>query len=333
MKLTYLPFILIVMNSCSNENTTQINNLVKQDSIEILNEKIETSAEIQKSEEKLILKKDTLYQFKDFDIQFQDGNYKLFYTDSTLPEYADGIDIYEKNVDVSDAREGSTNNIITFFLSIWENGIAVRDYSQVTKKLVIFSEETNAIHELKLSEYVFGNGNICDKPEEYKFINDSIIEVKEFEYERPRHSYFKLDSNKTLRKLSTNRKYAFTKFVTIDDSYFKGCFIQENHQESMTDDGYYEPGYYYVTEHLGINELSIMNNEILAEYGLIFHEERWEQHFTKKEWYKPLYNDVEDIISERDKTNLSIISKAIDRLWENGEEILNKKRFEWSMAG
>ena len=76
-----------------------------------------------------------------------------------------------------------------------------------------------------------------------------------------------------------------------------------------------------------------MSNEILAEYGLIFHEERWELYFSEKKWYKPLYNDVEDIINERDKTNLSIISKALDRLWKNGEEILNKKRFEWSMTG
>ena len=87
MKLTYLLLILIVLNSCSNENTTQINNLVKQDSIEIFNEKIETSAEIQKPEEKLVFKKDTLYQFPKFDIQFQDGNYKFFYTDSTPPEF------------------------------------------------------------------------------------------------------------------------------------------------------------------------------------------------------------------------------------------------------
>ena len=330
MKLTYLPFILIVMNSCSNKNTTQINNLVKQDSIEILNEKIETSAEIQKPEEKLVFKKDTLYQVPKFDIQFQDGNYKLFYTDRTPPEFLENEEYYSKTVKVSDAREGSTNKIISFFLSIWENGVAVRDYDQVTKNLVFFDEETYEIHELKLSEHIFGNSDVCDRPEEYKFINDSIIEVKGYEYndERSKYSYFKLEPNKTLQKLTSNRKYDFTKFIEINDHYFKGCFIDNPFDE------YYGPkSYYYVTEHLNLDELDIMYNEILAEYGFIFKSEKWYQYFSEKDWYEPLHNDVEEMICDRDKTNLSVISKAKINLEENEEELLNKQKFERITAG
>ena len=329
MKLFHFLFLIIALSSCSNENTTQINNVVKQDSIEIFNEKIEA---IELQEEKLVIKKDTLYQFPKFDIQFQDGNYKLFYTDSTPPEFLENDDYYSKTVKVSDAREGSTNKIISFFLSIWENGVAVRDYEQVTKNLVFFNEETNAIHELKLSEHVFGNSSVCDRPEEYKFINDSIIEVKGYEHndgkERSKYSYFKLEPNKTLKKLNSNRKYDFTKFIEINDHYFKGCFI-----DNPFDEEYGPKSYYYVTEHLNLDELDIMYNEILAEYGFIFKSEKWNQYFSEKDWYEPLHNDVEEMICERDKINLSIISKAKIHLKENEEELLNKQKFERITAG
>jgi hypothetical protein len=331
MKLTNLLLLLVVFTSCTNKNNDQkkiqTNNEVEQDTIEIFNEKIET---IEVQEQKLVFKKDTLYQFPKFDIQFHDGNYKLFYTDSTPPEFLENEEYYSKTVKVSDAREGSTNKIISFFLSIWENGVAVRDYEQVTKNLVFFDEETYEIHELKLSEHIFGNSDVCDRPEEYKFINDSIIEVKGYEYndERSKYSYFKLEPNKTLQKLTSNRKYDFTKFIEINDHYFKGCFI-----DNQIDKEYGPKSYYYVTEHLNLDELDIMYNEILAEYGFIFKSEKWNQYFSEKDWYEPLHNDVEEMICDRDKINLSIISKAKINLEENEEELLNKQKFERITAG
>lgn len=56
-------------------------------------------------------------------------------------------------------------------------------------------------------------------------------------------------------------------------------------------------------------ELRIMRNEIFASHGYIFKSADLREHFSKTKWYKPLYNDVTNKLTEIEKYNITLIQE------------------------
>lgn len=56
-------------------------------------------------------------------------------------------------------------------------------------------------------------------------------------------------------------------------------------------------------------ELRIMRNEIFAVHGYIFHSEDLAQYFKMQPWYKPLYQNVDDKLTDIDKFNIDLIKE------------------------
>jgi hypothetical protein len=54
-------------------------------------------------------------------------------------------------------------------------------------------------------------------------------------------------------------------------------------------------------------DLKIMRNEILARHGYIFQTKDMKEYFLKQKWYEPKYDEVDDMLSEIEKDNLSHI--------------------------
>jgi hypothetical protein len=48
-------------------------------------------------------------------------------------------------------------------------------------------------------------------------------------------------------------------------------------------------------------ELRILRNTIFAKYGLIFRSDDLRIHFSKFSWYKPLYNNVDEQLTNIDR--------------------------------
>lgn len=58
------------------------------------------------------------------------------------------------------------------------------------------------------------------------------------------------------------------------------------------------------------NELKLMRNEILAKYGLIFQKGgEMEKYFKNQDWYKPHLKDVNNLLTDIEKENISTILK------------------------
>ena len=55
-----------------------------------------------------------------------------------------------------------------------------------------------------------------------------------------------------------------------------------------------------------------MKNEIFARYGYIFKSEDLISYFSAKEWYKPLYENVDKYLSEIEHHNIKVINDLID---------------------
>jgi len=53
--------------------------------------------------------------------------------------------------------------------------------------------------------------------------------------------------------------------------------------------------------------LHIMRNEIYADYGLIFTNQKARKYFTRQSWYQPLHENVDNLLSDIEQINISKI--------------------------
>jgi hypothetical protein len=60
---------------------------------------------------------------------------------------------------------------------------------------------------------------------------------------------------------------------------------------------------------MSLQDLKIMRNEIFARHGYIFKTQEMINHFSRQNWYQPLYNDVYSMLSEIEKYNINLITK------------------------
>lgn len=71
---------------------------------------------------------------------------------------------------------------------------------------------------------------------------------------------------------------------------------------------------------LSKDELRLLRNIIYAKHGKIFKSSDLSNYFSKYfEWYKPIYDDVDNLLSENEKQNINLI-----QLYENGYNTLEK---------
>ncbi len=61
-------------------------------------------------------------------------------------------------------------------------------------------------------------------------------------------------------------------------------------------------------------ELRILRNEIFAKHGYIFKSEDLRKHFSQQDWYEPLYDNVDSLLTENDKLNIQLILKFENQL-------------------
>jgi hypothetical protein len=75
---------------------------------------------------------------------------------------------------------------------------------------------------------------------------------------------------------------------------------------------------------LSDSSLMRMRNEILAEYGYIFPDDRTTEHFKYFSWYLPRFGSVatfESALTDIDRHNLKFLEKILGPLPEKDENI------------
>jgi hypothetical protein len=60
-------------------------------------------------------------------------------------------------------------------------------------------------------------------------------------------------------------------------------------------------------EHIPPRELRIIRNEIYARYGYRFKDESLQTYFAEQKWYKPLFDDVDQYLTPKERTNIEFI--------------------------
>ena len=175
------------------------------------------------------------------------------------------------------AKTNIKDKLVSYFVSFLETGLDARDYTSETEKLIVYNEvskNTNSITIDKIERPSY----FCPS-KSLTFKNDSILEYKvngrKYNYDdqlydwQTRFNYYKITNEGEIIPLKSNRHFDCTKFVKIDATYFKGCFGK--FMTEMDDEEYNV----WMSEHLTIEDLDIMRNEIFAEYGYKFKSDKW----------------------------------------------------------
>jgi hypothetical protein len=195
------------------------------------------------------------------------------------------------------------------------------------KNLVIVDKKRNKLYtaEFPVNLTEFGEDALegpCNVSS-FRVLNDSIFEVKvgtvlyQPLYDTtkdisggPYYYYLTIKNNK-LEQSRTNRNFAFTKFVKMDDSYLNGCYILDTYNNKTKIKTSKR------IDNITPEMLKVMKNEIYADYGFEFKDKRWEDVFNMSEMYH--YDDgkikysknVEDSLTAIDRYNLNFIDQKL----------------------
>ncbi|RAW00088.1 YARHG domain-containing protein [Pseudochryseolinea flava] len=148
----------------------------------------------------------------------------------------------------------------------------------------------------------------------FKRLDDRLLEVSyegaysemdgEYwdEYNLFKYDYFELGPDTQMKRLKSNRDFAFTQFVKMDSTYLTGDFLV------------YEDGEQKKRTFLSTATIEYIRAEILATYGFIFPEDGVKQRFEYRDWYNPRYESIEafrEDMTEIDRYNLDFLDKIL----------------------
>jgi hypothetical protein len=258
---------------------------------------------------------------------------RSYYDNFILPQQ-DRFAAGTKSAKISKTSEKSiTDRVMSFFVSVFEEGVDARGYEMNTTKLVVYNSENKQLTSTELGTLT--QSDYFCREADYRFVNDSIVETRlntrgNFYRFETQYKYHQVSKEGKLTELVSNRYFDFTKFIEIDESYFQGCYGNPMSEEESEDQEDYN---FWQTTHLTIEELDIMRNEIFAEYGYRFTTEKWQKYFSAQSWYAPRYDDVNDLLTEIDKANLKTILRVKESMIGREEEVLNKEAAIYYAAG
>ena len=201
----------------------------------------------------------------------------------------------------------------SFLTSFFEEGIDGRGWQTESYFLNTIDSSGNKIdQELILEDWGVTEFDYCfDKENKLQFLNDSIFMTTHPEFEGRQfdfydaYSYldlFKVSANGEIEKLKSKRNFYFTKFIKVSRDILDGCYVRYDREEEKT----------YKLSQPENEVLDIMRNEIFAEYGFKFKSKKWQDYFAKKEWYEPIYENVDSMLNETEKENVQILLEMKD---------------------
>jgi len=216
---------------------------------------------------------------------------------------------------------GSTSNNNYFYeitlydsLYLWKR---YKKFFAINKK---FYESFDVYSELLIRLYNDSiNLDDCLKYFTLKIINDTLFRIKNYNDGKGNfdYNYYKITDSGFV-KIKTHRKFPFTKYEKLDSSYFYGYFVIGDTVLPIT-----EAPAYVVSFHLSMEDLDIMRNEIYADYGYKFKTKKWKTYFSKIPWYKPLYDDVNDKLSDLEQYNIQVILKERNKIKDDEQKYLH----------
>ncbi|WNJ20494.1 YARHG domain-containing protein [Pontibacter sp. G13] len=255
-------------------------------------------------------------------------------TEFTLEGSSSTYQVEDGAVHISKVEQ-AWNSLKVLLADFDQYGINGRGYDSEKTVVVSFDGTGKSQDPLMLDNWTDQN---CQERAETRFIQDTLVvfRIADFAEANPKYwmapsySFWKLQKDGTWQAMKSNRLFSYTAHVELNEQYFRGCFWGEEFRESQDLPGYRES---YLSQHLDIEDLDIMRNEIFASYGYRFKSARWQQYFSQFSWYQPRYDDVNDRLSDLEKRNVQFILKYKAQMQGKEADFVNGEWSVWSDAG
>ena len=230
----------------------------------------------------------------------------------------EGSKSLEINLTPASNTDDNKNWFETAIYSLYDDYVGARGGLYETKSIIIADKNHNRLMGYGTPVYFGGaEGNALStqacKENAVIAINDSLVEFKtssEFDqmistgdtiYIAPAYHYLQIVNGKLI-PLKSERVFACTAFVKLNDYYLKGCYVINGKAIDR------------VTPEM----LRYMKNEIYASYGYQFKNKQWTDIFSQR--FIDYYNDndnaklntsVDDSLTAIDKYNINWISQKL----------------------
>jgi len=226
-------------------------------------------------------------------------------------EFYDASSSY-KVTEAEELAKADTGRFQALVYSIRDYFIGGRSEFYDTKNVVLVDKQSNRTFSSDISvDYTMSEGGEapikCDGYS-FKSVSDTLFELRAgastnltlyddtYIQEMPIYHYMYVHNNKLQEKL-TNRLFAFTKFVKMDDSYITGCYLYNDK----------------VITGLTPAMLRYMKNEIYADYNYIFKDKKWTGIFADgMPDYKAENASIDDRLTDIDRYNLNWINQRLN---------------------
>ena len=230
--------------------------------------------------------------------------------------------------------------ISAFITSFYEEGVSARDYQYEKNHLVTLDDKNNVYQTIELGAiYPGGSAYLCGEEQfQYRWAGEGLLETVEVTQaaggphsDMARYRYYEIGSSGEINEKKSDRFFACTQFVKMEESYLATCWTEYVEPMSGEWDGAEGDGNMLVGDHLTIEDLDVMRNEIYASYGYKFKKAKWQDYFGNQKWYKPRFDNVEDQMTEIDRYNVDLILKVKKKMQDNPGNYPEPTR-EWYVA-
>ena len=224
------------------------------------------------------------------------------------------------------------DRISTFVMDFFTEGVGVRDsYGEKQSLLAVMPENGTEITGQITLITNERKGDFCEGTSVSILDSSGLVQVIDYPWgyagynSAPRYQYYQIDAEGRVTKLTTHRTFAQSKYRKLTQAEFKGCFVGKE-PESMDERGI---ATYFRYQHMSVDDLDRMRNEIFAEYGYRFKNERWKNIFEEQDWYRPQYDNVDDQLTEIDRYNIQLILQRKEKLLQDPNNLLRPETFSF----
>lgn len=182
------------------------------------------------------------------------------------------------------------------------------------------------------------------------FLNDSLIEVRNFvtreieeEYfslmpywQYTKYEYYSIEADGDIVQLGQGF-YPMISAIKLSRAHFKGEFAQSLSEFELIERGFTEEEVQGTgdlrTNHLSAADLEFMINELYAYKGMKFTDTELTNYFSQFSWYKPKYKNVDNKLTDIEKTNIRMIKNLIKDIKANPGKFITENASPYIEAG
>ncbi len=222
----------------------------------------------------------------------------------------------------------SSKNTTTLLTAFDQSFIDARSYHEEKQSIVTVDQFYQPVDSILLQ--TLEQRPVCALPAQIRMIGTDTLEVAQIQHTPKQryvyktvYRYYHIQPDGLLQRLPSKGQFSTSQYTRLQPEHFKGCFaraLTDTEIEALPEDVYAS---YEVTQHLSVEDLQAMRNEIYARHGYKFKQKKWQQYFAKEAWYQARQDEVESLLSPLEKQNAQFLldyQKVVapkEKEWQN----------------